>query len=226
MPRVPRNYVQTSYFHVMTQGLNKSYIFEYSEDILYYINNMHALSEELNISIIAFCIMNNHAHLLLKVNNLKDLSKYMQRLNTRFGMYYNNKYDRVGYVFRDRYRAEGIYSDVQLYNCIKYIHDNPVKAGICNNASEYPYSSYKKESHNFQVIDYDFIDLFDYKVSSCKHAIDVFLNDNHIQLKDLSNDMLTLKKLVILLKERYHISLRHISQELNINREYIRKIYK
>ena len=61
----------------------------------------------------------------------------MHCLNTRYGLYYNKKHKRIGYVFRDRYKAEGIYSEEQLYNCIKYIYDNPVKAGVCNKAEEY-----------------------------------------------------------------------------------------
>ena len=131
MPRYPRNLQKAICFHVITQGLNKSYIFEREEDIKYYIKTMYFLAKELKIQIISYCIMNNHAHMLLKINNIKDLSKYMQRLNTRYGKYFNKKYNRVGYVFRDRFKSEGIYSEKHLFNCIKYIYDNPVKAGMC-----------------------------------------------------------------------------------------------
>ena len=71
---------------------------------------MYLINEKYNIKIIAYCIMNNHTHMLLETTDLKNLSKYMQSLNTRYGKYYNKKYNRVGYVFRDRYKAEGIYS--------------------------------------------------------------------------------------------------------------------
>ena len=107
MPRFPRSYIKTSFFHVMVQGINKSYIFEEPENIKYYISTMHKLSKEQEIEIIAYCIMNNHAHMLIKTEQLKELSKYMQRLNTRYGKYYNKKHNRVGYVFRDRYKSEG-----------------------------------------------------------------------------------------------------------------------
>ncbi len=144
MPRFPRSYIKTSYFHIITQGINKKYIFEETEDIKYYIKMMYNLKEEQKINIIAYCIMNNHAHMLIETEELAELSKYMQRLNTKYGKYYNKKHKRVGYVFRDRYKSEGIYSKEHLYNCIKYIYNNPVKAGICNKAEEYPYSNYKK----------------------------------------------------------------------------------
>ena len=142
MPRYPRKYIETTFIHIMVQGINRSYIFGESEDIKYYIKNMYKFQNEYNIKIIAYCIMNNHAHILVQINDIEKLSKYMQRINSKYGNYYNKKYDRVGFVFRNRYRAEGIYDENQLYNCINYIYENPVKAGICKKASEYPYSNY------------------------------------------------------------------------------------
>ena len=137
MPRIPRSYIETSFFHVITQGINKSYIFEQAIDIKYYISIMYKLKDEHNIKIKAYCIMNNHAHMLLEAD-IKELSKYMQRLNTKYAIYYNKKYNRVGYVFRDRFKSEGIFSEQQLYSCINYIYNNPVKAKICNHPMEYP----------------------------------------------------------------------------------------
>ena len=116
MPRFPRSYIKTTYFHVMTQGLNKEYIFNQDESIKYYIKIMYDLQEKHDIKIIAYCIMNNHAHLLIETEHLRELGKYMQRLNTKYAMYYNKKNNRIGYVFRDRYKAEGIYSEKHLYN--------------------------------------------------------------------------------------------------------------
>lgn len=137
MSRFPRSYIKTSFFHVITQGINKQYIFDQSEDIKYYIKIMYELLKEHNIEIIAYCIMNNHVHILIKTEIVKELSKYMQCLNTKYAKYYNKKYNRVGYVFRDRYKSEGIYSEEHLYNCIQYIYNNSVKAGICLKAEEY-----------------------------------------------------------------------------------------
>lgn len=100
MPRTPRSYIKTSYFHIMTQGLNKSFIFDESQDIKFYIKQMYKSSKNYEVKIVAYCIMNNHAHILLKVADINNLSKYMQSINTRYGKYYNKKYKRVGYVFR------------------------------------------------------------------------------------------------------------------------------
>lgn len=224
MPRFPRKYTETSFLHVMTQGINKSFIFEKAEDIKYYIKNMYELQEEHKLKIIAYCIMNNHAHILIQTEDIQGLSKYMQRLNTRYGKYYNNKYNRVGFIFRNRYKSEGIYNEEHLYNCIKYIYDNPVKAGICKKASEYPYSNYKEYDREY-TNDYIFIETDEENEIIHKKVIEKFLEKNRINLIDLKNNTQKLKEITKLLKDKYKMSFRKISKEININREKIRKIY-
>lgn len=224
MPRYPRNYIKTTFFHIITQGINKSYIFENPEDIKYYIKIMCKLSEEYRIKLIAYCVMNNHTHMLLEVNELNNLIKYMQSINTRYGKYYNKKYNRVGYVFRDRYKSEGIYSEKHLYNCIRYIYDNPVKAGICNKAEEYPYSNYKKISEIYNEEYYRFIG--DESDKICKKLINDFLKENNLGLNELKKDKNKLKQIISNLKNDYNISLRTVAKEINLGRETVRKIFK
>ena len=223
MSRIPRNYIKTSFFHVITQGINKSYIFEKAEDIKYYIKIMYQLTKEQEIKVIGYCIMSNHAHMLIETEEIKELSKYMQRLNTKYGKYYNKKYNRVGYVFRDRYRAQGIYTEKYLYNCLRYIYNNPVKAGICKNAEDYPYSNYKKIDGELDE-DYTFIDIED-DDKNIGEIIKKFLKENEMELTDLKREKRKLKELVIILKKQYNISLRNIAKELHMGRETIRKLY-
>lgn len=223
MPRFPRCYIKTSFFHVMVQGIDKSYIFEKPEEIKYYISIMYKLTKEQEIKIIAYCIMNNHAHMLIETQNLRELSKYMQRLNTRYGKYHKKKYNRVGYVFRDRYRSEGIYSEEHLYNCIKYIYGNPVKACICDNAADYPYSNYKKIYRTLKE-NYVFIDIEDDE-PKCANIIKEFLIENNLDLDNLKKDKRKLRELIIILKGEYNISLRKVAEEIGLNREIIRRLY-
>lgn len=223
MSRIPRNYIKTSFFHVITQGINKSYIFKRAEDIKYYIKIMYQLTKEQEIKVIGYCIMSNHAHMLIETEEIKELSKYMQRLNTKYGKYYNKKYNRVGYVFRDRYRAQGIYTEKYLYNCLRYIYNNPVKAGICKNAEDYPYSNYKKIDGELNE-DYTFIDIED-NDKNIGEIIKKFLKENEMELTYLKREKRKLKELVIILKKQYNISLRNIAKELHMGRETIRKLY-
>lgn len=192
MSRFPRSHTQTTFFHVITQGINKSYIFQNAEDIKYYIKNMYKLEKELNVKLIAYCIMNNHAHMLLKTEKITELSKYMHRLNTIYAIYYNKKYSRVGYLFRDRYKSEGIYSEEHLYNCIKYMYDNPVKAGICKSAYEYPYSNYNKDiKENYIFLD---VDIDNQKL--CREIIEEFIIINSLEKHELKKDICKLKELI------------------------------
>ncbi len=224
MPRFPRSYIQTTFFHVITQGINKSYIYEYPEDIKYYIKIMYELEKELDVKLISYCIMNNHAHILIKTEKVMELSKYMHRLNTKYAIYYNTKYSRVGYIFKNRYKSEGIYSEEHLYNCIKYIYDNPVKAGICKRAQEYPYSNYKNYGKDIRG-NYIFLDVDINSEELCRELIEEFLTVNSVEKHELKKDICKLKELINILKKEHNISLRQISKELNINREKIRKIY-
>lgn len=74
--------------------------------------------------------------------DMNSFGLFMKSVNQNFANHYNNLTSRVGTVFRNRYQVEPIYDCDHLINCIKYIHDNPVKAGMVRHCSEYPYSSY------------------------------------------------------------------------------------
>ena len=226
MPRIPRMYLDTTYFHIMSQGINRSYIFDNPIDIKFYIKNMYDLKDKYKIKIIAYCIMNNHTHILLKCDSIDDLEKYMHGLNTRYGQYYNKKYNRVGYVFRDRYKSEGIYSEEQLNSCIRYIYNNPVKAGICVRPEQYKYSNYQKVN---QIDDerYTFLDIEEDKSILCKKLVKEFLERNLLILDDLNkrNNSNKLKELLVILKEQHNISFRTIEKEIQINRETLRRKY-
>ncbi len=224
MPRFPRTYIKTFLFHIVTQGINKSYIFENSSDIKYYINIMNLLSKDCEVKILAYCVMNNHTHMLVETEKVERLSKYMHRLNTKYAKYYNKKYNRVGYVFRNRYSSQGIYSEEQLYNCIMYIYNNPVKAGICEEAKDYPYSNYKEIKVKLNE-EYTFIDAKEDLPIECSDIIKNFLKEKNINLQELKEDRQKLQELITILKRDNGISLRKIAKQLELDREKIRRLY-
>ena len=226
MPRFSRESIQTTYFHVMTQGINKSYIFNKPEDIKFYIKIMYEQIKEHNLKIIAYCIMNNHAHMLITCENTKELSKYMQKLNSKYASYYNKIHNRVGYVFRDRFKSEGIYSEKQYYTCIKYIYDNPVKAGICKKPEEYPYSNYKKIPIDKIDTNYIFIDTEETRKKEYLQQIKKVISKNKLNFDEKMGYDDGLKEIVRELKDKYNVSLREIAEILKIGREKVRMIYK
>ena len=224
MPRLSRNSLETPFLHVMTQGIEKKFIFKNPRDISVYINLMYKYKSEYNINIIAYCIMSNHTHMLLEIKEINKLSQYMHRINSIYGEYYNKKYDRVGYVFRDRFKTEGIYSERHFYNCINYIYNNPVIAGICKRPDEYPYSNYKKvELANNELG--NFIDIVEDKDIVCEKIINNFLKEKNIELINLRDDREKLRKIVMVLRDEYNFSYKKISRKLKMDKTLIYRTY-
>ena len=142
MPRTARKNIISSFIHVMVQGVNKDYIFDDKKHLKYYLKSVKSESKFKEFDLIAYCMMNNHAHLLFYVRDINAFSKFMKSVNQNFATYYNKSIDRVGTVFRNRYQLEEIQDYQHLINCIKYIHNNPVKAGMVHDCIDYQYSSY------------------------------------------------------------------------------------
>lgn len=142
MPRIARHLLEEKFMHNMVQGINREFIFEKDTQKEKYLNLMRKYSKKYEISILAYCIMDNHTHLLTYSNDIKQISLFMKDVNMEYALYYNKSTNRVGYVFRNRFNSKSIYDERQLYNCIKYIHMNPVKAKITDSEEKYKFSSY------------------------------------------------------------------------------------
>ena len=235
MARKLRNYIESSFFHIMVQGLNKEYIFNVDIDKKEYLKIMKNVEMQYDVEIISYCIMDNHVHLLVRIKKTDDLSKFMHKINTLYALYYNKKYNRVGYVYRDRYKSQVIYSEKQLYICINYIHNNPIKAGICTYPYQYKYSSFR----NFSFSNLEFISDVQNKQKDenmffledeeqtekeVQELIRNYLINNNIKLEELHDNKENLKELIGVLRNRYNVSLRKIAIYLKIPRESIRRL--
>lgn len=142
MPRKPREKSPTDHYHVMMRGINKERIFDNPKHKNFLLDLLETHIKENNIEILAYCIMNNHLHLVLQ-GDLTDISAALKKVNIRFAMRLNKDQDRVGHVFQDRYKSEVIYNDQHLLQAIKYVHNNPVKAKMTNKPEDYKWSSYR-----------------------------------------------------------------------------------
>lgn len=195
MSRIARKNNKKGFFHIMIQGINKEYIFNESKDKEQFLFFMKKYYSYYKIKIIAYCIMNNHAHLIIYSENINEISEYMHKINGIYAIYYNNKNKRVGYVFRDRYKSQYIYDREYLLKCIKYIHLNPVKAKIVNNEKEYKYSSYSDFISKKGYIDDSVIEL----VFISKDYLKIFNSiedDVDIEIIDIDNDYENLKNAI------------------------------
>lgn len=143
MPRQPRTESSKGYYHVMQRGTGKQTIFESNNDYMFFLKKVEHAKESYNFDLIAYCLMHNHTHLLIRTDTVEELSQIMHSIGTGYARYFNSKYDHVGYVFQDRFLSEPIESERYLLACVRYIHNNPVKAKI-STRGDYQWSSYNE----------------------------------------------------------------------------------
>ncbi len=245
MSRTTRNNMKdSSFFHIITQGINKEKIFDTDENKERYLKSIYKNNE--GIDIIAYCIMSNHAHILVKIDSIDNMQQWMKKVNTGYAMYYNKRNDRVGYVFRDRYKSQVIKNEKHLYTCIDYIHENPVKAHICGKKEEYDFSSYiSKYKGNQNEVKMQIAQMFnnieenskeekfefieseeESKEENCQNIINDFLNEKGIYVEQLIKREKILIELIKILKFQNNISYRIMEKILGISREKLRLLSK
>ncbi len=127
-------------YHITQRAPGNEMLFVEDSDYLNMLSLLKDWVKEFNLTIFSFCLMPNHYHLLLRINE-PNLSKSMHSLNTSYGMRFNKKYQRKGHVFCGVYRASMCLDDVHLIGSSVYIHLNPQKARIVEDALDYRWSS-------------------------------------------------------------------------------------
>jgi len=151
MPRVARIKSRSGLYHVVFRGINKQTVFYDDEDKEVFLNRLKLAKERYGFELYAFCFMNNHVHLLVKEKEA-DLGIVMNQLLTSYVFWYNSKYERIGSLFQSRYKSETIEDEAYLLCAARYIHQNPVKARIVKDVSEYKWSSYGAYLHDKKSI--------------------------------------------------------------------------
>ena len=145
MARHARKQSQSGMYHVMLHGINRQDLFHDNDDLQKMVTVLSECTEISRVCLHGYCLMTNHVHLLAQTGENSDsetLPQFMKRIAIRYAMYYNNKYNRVGSLFQDRYRSEAVETDAYFLAVLRYIHQNPVKAGIAKTPSECVWSSY------------------------------------------------------------------------------------
>lgn len=142
MPRKPRELSPSGYYHTILRGINKHPIFESRQEKAYFLDVLRRMGEEGEYEIYAYCLMNNHVHLLLKTGN-KPLDASMKRIAVSYVYFYNRLHNRSGSLFDNRYTSVVIKDEAQFKVCARYIHNNPVKAGLVEEPQQYHWASYR-----------------------------------------------------------------------------------
>lgn len=141
MPRQARIHSDTGIYHVMMRGNDKRKIFLDDDDRRRFIFKLFEKASEENTDIYAYCLMSNHIHLLLYDKDC-NIARLMKRINVSFAYHFNKKYKRVGHLFQGRFISENVDSNDHLLAAVRYIHNNPVKAGIASSPENYLWSTY------------------------------------------------------------------------------------
>ena len=141
MAQRPRRISEGDVYHVVARGVSHSIIFEDDSDRTHFLDELAKIFGEQSANIYAWCLMDNHYHILVKLK-LNRLSEAMKRLNSSYALYFNTRYERDGHLFQGRFKSEAIDSDEYFLTTLRYIHQNPIKAGLAHTC-DYRWSSYR-----------------------------------------------------------------------------------
>jgi putative transposase len=142
MPRPLRIIYPNAWYHVMNRGASRQKIFKNDIHRLMFINLLKECQQMFNITLSAYCLMDNHYHLLLSTPDA-NLPRVMRHLNGIYTQLFNRSQKRDGSLFRGRYKAKLIDDDCYQLSVSRYIHLNPVDASIVTNPADYKWSSYR-----------------------------------------------------------------------------------
>jgi len=152
-------------YHIVLRGINQQDIFFDIDDYQRFLATLHRMKANMEYELYGYCLMSNHVHLLIK-ELVDTVSRTISRVGTSYAWWYNGKYQRSGHVFQGRFRSECVEDDQYLLTVIRYIHNNPVKAGITKLPEEYRFSSiheyYGQKRYNDRLLETGLIlELFD-----------------------------------------------------------------
>ncbi len=152
MSRRYREPSPTGIYHVMLRGINRQDLFESPDDYRMFLHILRLLIDRHDdegrmlpplCTIYCYCLMNNHIHLLIRERE-EGISDIVKRIGVSYARYYNEKYERQGALFQDRFRSEPVCTIEYFMTLLRYIHQNPVKSGLAVAVSSYPWSSWSE----------------------------------------------------------------------------------
>lgn len=162
MARGAREKSNTGIYHVMLRGINRQIIFEDAEDAYKFISTLKSVEDDNDCNLYAYCLMDNHVHMLIRELD-EDISTVIKKISASYVFWYNKKYERSGHLFQERFKSEVVETDKYFLTVLRYIHQNPIKAGMVNRIGDYKWSSYNEyiDKHKIEIVDLDFVlDLF------------------------------------------------------------------
>lgn len=137
--REPRKKTDFGMYHVVQKGINDRTLFYDNKDYEHYIEILQRVREVSKCRLFAVCLMGNHVHLLIQECE-ELLEVIFKRIGVAYAKYYNYKYDLRGPIFNERFWSEPVCDETYFLDTIRYICQNPVKAGLCENPFDYKWT--------------------------------------------------------------------------------------
>lgn len=127
-------------FHVTGRGVAREAVFRDGIDYADFERQLLKVRDEFDWTLHAYCLLPNHYHLIVETSR-SDLSSGMQRLNGRYAQRFNQRYDRVGHVFQNRFKSYVIDTEEHYERAVAYVLANPVEAGLCERSEDWPWTT-------------------------------------------------------------------------------------
>lgn len=152
-------FVQGGYYHLYNRGCQRLSIFYSEENYRYLTQLLRTYAREHDVSVIAYCLMPNHYHFLLRQNTQRPLSVFMQRVFNRYVKAFNKAYKRTGTLFEGPYKSIHVKDENYLKYLCSYIHRNPVNAKLVKFPDRWKFSNYLEwvEKREDVLVDREFI---------------------------------------------------------------------
>jgi putative transposase len=158
--RQARERCESGLYHIVLRGINRQDVFYDNGDFQHFLETLGQTKSGQEFEVYGYCLMSNHIHLLIREKK-DNISRIMSRIGTSYAWWYNRKYGRIGHVFQGRYGSECVKDDKYLLTVIRYIHNNPVKAGIVREPENYRWSSihayYGEREHPHRLTEPNFV---------------------------------------------------------------------
>ncbi|BBM83915.1 transposase [Candidatus Uabimicrobium amorphum] len=154
--RPPRIIYVGGVYHIIARCNNREYFFKKDEDFDLYLKILGKARKKYNVSIHAFCLTNNHVHLIIGTPHNKNLSLFMQYAQGHFARAYNKKYNKMGSFWSGRYKSTVIESEEYYMNCLMYIELNMVRNVAKKHPKYWKYSSYSQHAEGKGIFQIDY----------------------------------------------------------------------
>ena len=159
MPRRKVPFLPDQYYHIYNRGANRADIFRADKDYVFLLKQVKDRLEEFGITVIAYCLMSNHYHFLLRQNGETKISDFMKAVFFVYSSAFNTVYNRTGTLFEGPFRAAWVDKIEYALHLCRYIHCNPLDARMVVRPEQWHYSNYQEFTgmRKGSLVDMDFV---------------------------------------------------------------------